>query len=846
MAELSPEQRAAVESALAGWNVRVRAVPGAGKTFTCVRLAEALEAQGQRVLQLTYTCALKNEWREKRDVRAGFWAPHSFHSFALALYRTMGLDGALPRTDRAVRAMLATPPHPLAREHVADVLVVDEAQDCTPLYARLLSWYRRACGATFRMVVVGQEDQAVFAEGRGGNCPPDERADLKFLLDDDAFADLLTDSAWRECPFTQSFRLTPTTAAAVNSLFGTHIVGCNTREPSRRPIWACVDMWNHNDAAMFIAPFIEQYGAENVQLVAPSWKEESNGHPKNIRNKLSAMGYKFEPSTADADVQRGKTTYYTCQVSKGTEALCTILIGADSFAWWVNRPSKFVAMTRAREQLVVLQDASNAPWMVAASPQEMADHGFEVVMRTAFKPETKDPSPCVASVTDLLRSEGVLAPLMDTFCTWRTERAAGAPLEMPKTVRFGQHAEALPRLQGIAIPFLFAVRAYHTTPRFDAIFRCIVVSTKNKGGHAIDEASRAMRLGGDELPARDELEAHMRTFVRVRSETHIARAVKEHLLKHECYEYASRVITQEDYERTFPLSQLSVLAKIQRLPLAEWSAPQAAHAALAADAFGGDHWTLHQVTDHEWVTTNASTVDECHARLRAVLGALHPSRVEFEVSVGLCLEQAKTYGSAPFPVLGLAGRIDCVAHRDNEAEILEIKFAGELSEEMRVQVFLYMCLWAAQETPPGAATSERRVTATLHNMRTNETLRAELPAGTPAARVVEAALDLHFDRTSTAAAVLARFRSPAATASPKHDGEEDEGAEGEAMPLKEVPYAAGNIEVPPGGENPVAAIDQQLQERGATVSGGFKRPACGGSPAQPPRRSARLAQRADC
>ena len=50
--------------------------------------------------------------------------------------------------------------------------------------------------------------------------------------------------------------------------------------------------------------------------------------------------------------------------------------------------------------------------------------------------------------------------------------------------------------------------------------------------------------------------------------------------------YASFVITQEDYERTFPLSQLSVLAKIQKLPLAEWSAPQAAHAALAPHAFG--------------------------------------------------------------------------------------------------------------------------------------------------------------------------------------------------------------------------------------------------------------------
>ena len=94
--------------------------------------------------ELTYTCALKNEWREKRGVQTGFWAPHSFHSFALALHEVMGLKGPRPITDPALRKMLASPPPPLAEEHVAHVLIVDEAQDCTPLYARLLSWYRRA------------------------------------------------------------------------------------------------------------------------------------------------------------------------------------------------------------------------------------------------------------------------------------------------------------------------------------------------------------------------------------------------------------------------------------------------------------------------------------------------------------------------------------------------------------------------------------------------------------------------------------------------------------------------------------------------------------------------------
>ena len=60
---LTPEQQGVVTAALAGYNVRVLAVPGAGKTFTLERLAADLREAGKQVLCLTYSSRLKTEWR---------------------------------------------------------------------------------------------------------------------------------------------------------------------------------------------------------------------------------------------------------------------------------------------------------------------------------------------------------------------------------------------------------------------------------------------------------------------------------------------------------------------------------------------------------------------------------------------------------------------------------------------------------------------------------------------------------------------------------------------------------------------------------------------------------------
>ena len=133
---LSAEQRAAVEAARRGENVRVMAVPGAGKTHTCIAMVAALEGMGRKVVQLTYSANLKEESREKMGRYGGLWAPHSFHSFAQCIS-----GSTIDEDSRLVKLLESSPPRLHDAKDVADVIIIDETQDCTPIFARLLAWF---------------------------------------------------------------------------------------------------------------------------------------------------------------------------------------------------------------------------------------------------------------------------------------------------------------------------------------------------------------------------------------------------------------------------------------------------------------------------------------------------------------------------------------------------------------------------------------------------------------------------------------------------------------------------------------------------------------------------------
>lgn len=146
----SAEQCAIARSIKAGLNVVVDAVAGSGKTTTLLHIAAA--SPEKRVLLLTYNARLKAETRCRAAGLKNLEA-HSYHSLGYKYYspdcrRDAGLRAAVEADARPTRAL---PPFGL--------VVLDEAQDATPLLfafaAKALRDIRRRAGAPPQLLVVG-------------------------------------------------------------------------------------------------------------------------------------------------------------------------------------------------------------------------------------------------------------------------------------------------------------------------------------------------------------------------------------------------------------------------------------------------------------------------------------------------------------------------------------------------------------------------------------------------------------------------------------------------------------------------------------------------------------------
>jgi len=738
----SAEQQKAIDAALAGANVRCRAVPGAGKTFTCLRIAEALEKKGLKVLQLTYSSALKTEWRSKRPDGTGMFRPHSFHSFALMLKQLYLKDKSVKiRNEDDLREFLKLRPRLLEADHIADVIIIDETQDMCSLYYDLILWYHNACGKKkFQMVVVGQEEQIVYENGKGGTPVEDEKANLKYLTTDAAFACLLHSESWTECPFTKSFRLTPSNAHAINILFGTNIKGCNKECEDLKPKVICADLFKTICIAQYIENLIKTYGPENVQLVAPSWRINPTGNAKpvtQIKNELSKRGYFFDEGTTSN--RKNKTLYYTCPGVKGTEAMCTVVIGADSFSdYYVNLPQKFVSFTRAREQLVIFTSHENVPWLVE-QPNDYILKGFDVEIWNSFNPKNIQSGPRTVCVTDILRSVSAMKLLMDAHAKIDLYEEAGNTLPIPNSLDFGTHKEDLAKPFGIIMPYIYAT-TQGVSPNFENIFQNVIVSTNNNGKDAVRDICNLLEKNGHTFPEKDQFLTKLHN-IRTTSQTEIAQALKNHLQEHNLDEYADKIITKDAYEKAFPLKKRTELKALMKKGVENWSYSDSAQAAIATDAFGHDHQLISQILHYDWTKTDQmlDTIGKCLQRYNN----FHFLTPIFEYPVSYNCKPRR-YDNIPYEICGIEGRIDALLS-DETYDIVEYKFKEVLENSDFVQVFIYLCILAVKKETKKKA----KMSGLLFNVKTNEKYVVQLEPKTEANKLLEAVLDIHHYNPTT-------------------------------------------------------------------------------------------------
>lgn len=333
---LTLEQQRAVDEFCDGKNVRVRAVPGAGKSRVLVETCR--RAPGGQSIILAYNHDLCKQTRAKLEeaTMTDRVSCYTFHGLCCACLAPAYDDQQLyDAVDAAERGDLV-----VKRVDVQRVLV-DEAQDFKHIFHRLLTLILNVNDST-QYMIVGDPMQMLY------DYDEEDPANLKYL--DTPAMYFVSGLAWSVVDFTVSHRITPQMAALVSVMFATNITSAST--------CACpvnvrtVNMWK---AGNLIHEILLQHPVLH-EVVLLTETKRNNGPLRAAVNHLSTKGIKIHIQGVDGQderVRRNKLSVSSWHASKGTEKRVVIVFGLRGDC---KRNPSFVAMTRSFERLYVIQD----------------------------------------------------------------------------------------------------------------------------------------------------------------------------------------------------------------------------------------------------------------------------------------------------------------------------------------------------------------------------------------------------------------------------------------------------------------------------------------------------------
>ena len=348
---MSVEQGAVVAAFERGEHVSCTAVAGAGKTTTMLLCAEKCPARA--CLLLTYNKRLQSEvaLRAPASVRA-----MTYHAACGVAY------GTRVYTDDEFEACVARAPVPSMR---FDAVMLDEAQDTTPMFHALVAWLLRD-NRDAQVLVVGDARQCIN-EYRGARAEYLEDAERHFTPEGSA-------RRWAKLTLRGSYRLTPATARFVNAhLYNADVITGLSANADRRPVYVATGpSWAEKADAWLVATrkACAAFGAGNVYLLAPSVRNLRKTPLGAVVRGLCdiAIAVSDDAHRPSQETERGKLVVTTYNQSKGSERDCVLVVGMDEsyftyydtkYAGAIAPNTMSVAATRARKLLVVLA-GSNA------------------------------------------------------------------------------------------------------------------------------------------------------------------------------------------------------------------------------------------------------------------------------------------------------------------------------------------------------------------------------------------------------------------------------------------------------------------------------------------------------
>ena len=473
MNPISEEQAVVLKNTKNGQNSIVDAVAGSGKSTTVLSIAAALTSH--KIIQFTYNSMLRCEIKEKTaQLKIGNLDVHTYHSMAVKYYYTTA------HTDTGIRHILATKMKPRIHIPKKDVIVIDEAQDMTPLYFQLIIKYTLDMNHPFQLIVLGDFMQGLY-EFKG--------ADTRFLTLAAKIWSLhprLKSAVFNECRLKTSYRITDQMSTFINDVMlgETRLVSC--REGPVKVHYFRNHQKNLENTVIYHINRLLFEGAQPSDFFILGASVKGPNSPiRKMENALVERGIPchvpmFESDTIDEKIIHKKVVFCTFHSVKGRQRKYVFVLGFDQgYMRFYGRnwpqdqcPSTlYVAATRATHGLYLLERTNyetDRPLEFLKKDQfEMRKMPAVEFKGTPYFPLFKTPEIKIEEAvqkhfvtpTDLIKfiPETVLekiTPVLNTM--FKIVQPKGMELDIPTVIETaGGFFEEVSDLNGLAIPAMY-------------------------------------------------------------------------------------------------------------------------------------------------------------------------------------------------------------------------------------------------------------------------------------------------------------------------------------------------------------------------------------------------------
>lgn len=359
--EPSVEQINIIEN-LKDFNLKIDSVAGSGKTTTNLFIAK--KYTDKNILLLTYNKKLKFETREKvlkNNIKN--MEIHSYHSFCVKYYKRDCF------TDSKIISLIKKNVKQI-KNFGYDLIIIDEAQDMTPLYFSLLCKIIKDNNKQIKICLLGDKNQSIYDFNK---------ADYRYLTMADKILNFLEDK-WMDLKLSTSFRLNDKTTEFINNCMMNYNRIKSVKKTNFKPRYLITDGFGDkfgttkkNYIYEEIRMYLKQgYKLEDIFVLAPSVKSMSSP-VRQLANKLSDDGIPIyvpvsDEEKIDEDIINGKLVFSTFHQVKGLERKVVVIFGFDDSYFQFYKKNKnpeicpnelYVACSRCTEKMSLIHHYQN-------------------------------------------------------------------------------------------------------------------------------------------------------------------------------------------------------------------------------------------------------------------------------------------------------------------------------------------------------------------------------------------------------------------------------------------------------------------------------------------------------